>query len=69
MPYDVGVTAPIERPKTPAAVVLVGTGLAVLIGLIVLKMVIGFVITLAKVAIAVAVITAVIIAVSRAMSD
>lgn len=69
MPYDVGVTAPLERPKTPASVILIGTGLAVLIGLIILKMVIGFVITLAKIAIGVAVITAVVIAVSRSFGD
>lgn len=62
-----GVTTPIERPKTPASVALVGSALAVLIGFIVLKMVIGFVITLAKLAIAVAVVVAVAITVSRAL--
>ncbi len=61
-----GVTAPLERPKTPASVVLVGSVLAVLIGFILLKMVIGFVITVAKLAIGVALIVAVAVAVSRA---
>ena len=64
-----GVTTPLERPKTPASVVLIGTAVAVLLGLIVLKMVIGFVFTLAKVAIGVAIIAAVVIAVSRSFGD
>lgn len=61
-----GVTAPLERPKTPASVVLIASAVAVVIGFIVLKMVIGFVITMAKLAIAVAVIVAVATFVSRA---
>ena len=64
-----GVTAPLERPKTPASVVLVGSALAVIIGFILLKVVIGFVITVAKVVIGVALIVAVAIAVSRAFGD
>jgi len=63
------VTTPIERPKTPASAVLIGTAIAVLVGLIVLKMVIGFVITLAKLAIGAAVITAVVIGVSRMLGN
>jgi hypothetical protein len=63
----VGVTAPVERPKTPASVALIGSALAVLIGFIILRMVIGFVITLTKLAIAVAVIVAVATFVSRAL--
>lgn len=61
-----GVTAPLERPKTPTSVVLIASAVAVVIGFIVLKMVIGFVITMAKLAIAVAVIVAVATFVSRA---
>ncbi len=61
-----GVTAPLERPKTPASMVLVGSVLAVIIGFILLKVVIGFVITVAKLAIGVALIVAVAVAVSRA---
>lgn len=62
-------TTPIERPKTPISVVLIGTALAVLVALLVLKMVIGFVITLAKLAIGAAVVTAAVIAVSRMMNS
>jgi len=65
----VGVTAPLERPKTPASVVLIGSAVAVLIGFIILKMVIGFVITLAKLAVAVVIIVAVATFVSRALGD
>lgn len=64
-----GVTAPIERPKTPASVALIGSAVAVVIGFIILKMVIGFVITLAKLAIAVAVIVAVATFISRALDS
>lgn len=46
--------------------VLVGSVLAVIIGFILLKVVIGFVITVAKLAIGVALIVAVAVAVSRA---
>jgi len=67
--YHVDVTAPLERPKTPASVVIVGSVVAVLIGFIILKMVIGFVITMAKLAIAVAVIVAVATFVSRALDN
>lgn len=64
-----GVTTPLERPKTPASVVLIAAAVAVLIGFVVLQMVIGFVITLAKLAIAVAVIVAVATFVSRALDN
>lgn len=64
-----GVTAPLERPKTPTSVVLIASAVAVVIGFIVLKMVIGFVITMAKLAIAVAVIVAVATFVSRALAN
>lgn len=64
-----GVSAPLERPKTPASVVLIAAAVAVLIGFVVLQMVIGFVITLAKLAIAVAVIVAVATFVSRALDN
>lgn len=63
------VTAPLERPKTPASVVLIGSVVAVVVGLIILKIAIGFVITLAKVAIGVVVITALVIALGRAFGD
>lgn len=67
--YDAQVTTPLERPKTPALVVLVGSAIAVLIGFILLKMVIGFVITIAKLVIVVAVIVAVAMTVGRAFGD
>lgn len=61
------VITPVERPKTPASVVLVGSAVAVVIGFIILKVVIGFVITLAKIAVGIAIIVAVAIFVSRAL--
>lgn len=60
-------TAPLERPKTPASVAIVGSIVVVVIGFIILNMVIGFVITLAKLALAVAVIVAVATLVSRTL--
>lgn len=59
-------TAPLERPKTPASVAIIGSAVAVIIGFIILKMVIGFVITLAKLVIGVVLIVAVAVAISRA---
>lgn len=65
LPYDVGMTAPLERPKTPASVAIVGSIVAVVIGFIILNMVIGFVLTLAKIAIGVVIVVAVAVAVTR----
>lgn len=62
-------TAPLERPKTPASVAIVGSVVVVIIGFIILKMVIGFVFTLAKLAIGVAIIVAVAVAISRAFGN
>lgn len=64
--YDVGMTAPLERPKTPASVAIIGSAVAIIIGFIILKMVIGFVFTLAKLVIGVVLIVAVAVAISRA---
>jgi len=62
------VTTPLERPKTPASVAIIGSVIVVVVGFIILKMVIGFVITLAKLAFAVAVIVAVAVMLTRVLS-
>lgn len=61
-------TTPLERPKTPASVAIIGSVIVVVVGFIILKMVIGFVITLAKLAFAVAVIVAVAVMLTRVLS-
>ena len=66
--YAVRVTTPLERPKTPASVAIIGSVIVVVVGFIILKMVIGFVITLAKLAFAVAVIVAVAVMLTRVLS-
>jgi len=58
-------TTPLERPKTPVSVIVVGSAIAVLIGLFVFQMIIGFVITIAKLAIAVAVVAGVVVFMNR----
>jgi len=62
------VTTPLERPKTPASVAIIGSVIVVVVGFIILNMVIGFVITLAKLALAVAVIVAVAVMLTRVLS-
>ena len=57
--------APLERPKTPLSVVVVGVALAALIGLVLLRWVIGMVITLTKIGIAIAIVVAFITIISR----
>lgn len=59
----------LERPKTPLSVVVVGAVIAGLLGLFLLRAVIGFVTTLAKVGIAAAIIVAVVLVISRATGD
>ena len=61
-------TTPLERPKTPASVAIIGSVIVVVVGFIILNMVIGFVITLAKLALAVAVIVAVAVMLTRVLS-
>jgi hypothetical protein len=62
-------TTPLERPKTPVSVIIIGSAIALLIALFVFQMIIGFVITITKLAIAVAVITGVVIVMNRAFGD
>ena len=69
MAYDVVMTAPLERPKTPLSVIVVGSAVAVLVGLVLLRWIMGFVITLTKIGIAVAIIAFIVIAIGRLVND
>lgn len=60
--------ASLERPKTPISVIVVGSAIAVLLGLFVLNMIIGFVITVTKLAVVVAIIAGLVFAMNRAAS-
>jgi hypothetical protein len=66
--YSVLMAAPLERPKTPLSVIVVGSVIAVVLGLFLFNMVIGFVATVTKLALAVAIIAAVAITLSRGSS-
>lgn len=59
----------LERPKTPLSLVVTGVVVAAFVGLILLRMIIGFVITVTKIGIAVAVIAAVVVVINRAVGD
>ncbi len=61
--------APLERPKTPLSVIVVGAAIAVLLGLFVLRLIIGLVITLTKIGVAVAIVVAIVVAVRRLSDD
>lgn len=56
---------PLERPKTPISVIAIGVVVAVLIGLILLRWLIGFVITITKIGIAAAIVIAIVVAITR----
>ncbi len=58
--------APLERPKTPLSVIVVGSAIAVFLTLFVFKMIIGFALTVTKVAVVIAIIAAVVFAMNRA---
>lgn len=68
MIYSVLMAAPLERPKTPLSVIVVGSVIAVVLGLFLFNMIVGFVATVTKLALAVAIIAAVVITLSRASS-
>jgi hypothetical protein len=59
----------LERPKTPLSMVVIGVVVAAFVGLILLRMIIGFVITVTKIGIAVAVIAAIVVVINRAVGD
>ena len=57
--------APLERPETPLSAIVVGAAIAVILALFVLRLIVGFVITLTKIGIAIAIVVAIVVAMRR----
>lgn len=62
-------TTDLERPKAPLSFVVVGVAVAALVGLLVLRTIVGFVFTITKIGIAIAIVAAIVMVISRATSD
>ena len=56
---------PLERPKTPISMIVFGVLGAAIVGLLLLRWVIGMVLTVAKLGIAVAIVVAIIVVIGR----